>query len=247
MATYTDNFNLIKPSEDDFYDIQDMNENMDTLDGVLEEMEQSQTLLAQNQEEVQSGIDVLTQRVGTPDDVGEDTLFGLMKQGGEEKFYHFSTTEKEVVLDQEYSTKYNSKAGAVLLGRWFAQRSGVVTIGITYKCTTSGDDNGLRAMIYNFKYDCGTYTTYDETSAITVKTEMINMPVGSTVTPFGIETTGCTFIDDTLTGTTYKTRQYTMHVHKGDTLFIFLGNRDSSGGPGYCKHVGIAYADEEEV
>ena len=30
-------------------------------------------------------------------------------------------------------------------------------------------------------------------------------------------------------------------------VFIFLGNRDSSGGPGYCKHVGIAYADEEEV
>ena len=43
MATYTDNFNLIKPSEDDFYDIQDMNENMDTLDGVLAEMEQNQT------------------------------------------------------------------------------------------------------------------------------------------------------------------------------------------------------------
>ena len=35
MSTFTENYNLIKPDEADYYDITDFNENMDTLDAAL--------------------------------------------------------------------------------------------------------------------------------------------------------------------------------------------------------------------
>ncbi len=39
MGTKTNNYNLIKPAPEDFYNIQDYNENMDIIDGQLKEME----------------------------------------------------------------------------------------------------------------------------------------------------------------------------------------------------------------
>ncbi len=39
MATYTKNFNLKKPSEEDFYNIKDFNDNADIIDNKLKELE----------------------------------------------------------------------------------------------------------------------------------------------------------------------------------------------------------------
>lgn len=37
MANYTENFNLIKPEDDEYYDVADFNENMDVIDAALTE------------------------------------------------------------------------------------------------------------------------------------------------------------------------------------------------------------------
>lgn len=37
MAKYTENFNLIKPEDDEYYDVADFNENMDIIDEALSE------------------------------------------------------------------------------------------------------------------------------------------------------------------------------------------------------------------
>lgn len=37
MANYTENFNLIKPEDDEYYDVADFNANMDTIDEALTE------------------------------------------------------------------------------------------------------------------------------------------------------------------------------------------------------------------
>lgn len=65
MSTFTENYNLIKPGEQDFYDIQDFNENMDTIDA---QMMQAETEL--------NGIG---EKIGTPENEG-DTVFSLLSQ-----------------------------------------------------------------------------------------------------------------------------------------------------------------------
>lgn len=65
MSTFTENYNLIKPGEQDFYDIQDFNENMDTIDA---QMMQAETEL--------NGIG---EKIGTPENEG-DTVFSLLNQ-----------------------------------------------------------------------------------------------------------------------------------------------------------------------
>lgn len=64
MATFTENYNLIKPSEEDYYDVQDFNENMDTIDGQMAEQEQQTA--------------AIDEKIGTPTTEGT-TLFSLLE------------------------------------------------------------------------------------------------------------------------------------------------------------------------
>ena len=63
MATFTENYNLIKPDGEDYYDIADFNENMDTLDSTMAAME---TAAAE-----------VSEKIGTPAEAGQ-TLFSLL-------------------------------------------------------------------------------------------------------------------------------------------------------------------------
>ena len=66
MSTFTEHYNFIKPGEGDFYDIQDMNENMDTLDGLLAENE--------------AATENINEKIGTAEDTGTGTVFGKLNQ-----------------------------------------------------------------------------------------------------------------------------------------------------------------------
>lgn len=73
MSTFTEHYDLIKPGSEDYYDVQDFNENMDTIDAQLAEAEAKiQTLNAE--------LDAISERIGTPE-AGE-TIFSLLKAGG---------------------------------------------------------------------------------------------------------------------------------------------------------------------
>ena len=65
MSTFTENYNLIKPDEADYYDVADFNENMDTIDALMTETE---TVLGE-----------INEKIGLPEDTGNETLFGCMK------------------------------------------------------------------------------------------------------------------------------------------------------------------------
>ena len=66
MATFTENYSLIKPDGDDYYDIADFNENMDTLDSAMAVME--------------TGVTELSEKIGTPAEAGQ-TIFSLLNGG----------------------------------------------------------------------------------------------------------------------------------------------------------------------
>lgn len=66
MATFTENYNLIKPSEEDYYDVQDFNENMDAIDGQMME--------------TAAEVDGIGNKIGTAADKGTETVFGKLNQ-----------------------------------------------------------------------------------------------------------------------------------------------------------------------
>lgn len=64
MSTYTENYSLIKPDEEDCYDVQDFNGNMDAID----------QLMAATADE----IEIVSEKIGSPDDTGATTVFGKL-------------------------------------------------------------------------------------------------------------------------------------------------------------------------
>jgi len=72
MSTFTKNYNLIKPQEEDYYDVQDFNENMDAIDA---QMMQTEVEVA-GLEITLSSID---QKLGSFTNAENNTIFGLLK------------------------------------------------------------------------------------------------------------------------------------------------------------------------
>ena len=63
MATYTENYNLTLPAENEYYNVEDFNENFETID----------TMMAENE----SVSNEINEKIGTPEN-GE-TVFSLLK------------------------------------------------------------------------------------------------------------------------------------------------------------------------
>jgi len=64
MAEFTENYNLIKPSAEDYYDVQDFNENMDIIDGVMAAAETAATNISE--------------KIGNAEDTEGTTVFGKL-------------------------------------------------------------------------------------------------------------------------------------------------------------------------
>ena len=63
MATYTENYNLTMPEEEDYYDVEKFNENFETIDALMAENEKATT--------------EINEKIGTPEN-GE-SIFSLLK------------------------------------------------------------------------------------------------------------------------------------------------------------------------
>ena len=66
MAKYTENFNLIKPEDDEYYDVADFNENMDIIDAELGAVAESANSVE------------IADKIGQPEDSILSTVFGKL-------------------------------------------------------------------------------------------------------------------------------------------------------------------------
>ena len=126
LATYTDNYNLLKPDEEDFYSIEDFNDNMDTIDA----------LLAEN-ETATNGIDA---KIGNPGDTGTDTLFGAMNNGGAgsiiRKIQYVTVTRTHSISETLSIEPVDTTKTFVILEFLKGRTDG--TVHIDYKLKTDG-------------------------------------------------------------------------------------------------------------
>lgn len=79
MSTFTENYDLIKPDNEDYYDIQDFNENMDAIDAQLAQAEQKAAAIQASIATAEERLEQLHAKIGTPADEGKETLFGCVK------------------------------------------------------------------------------------------------------------------------------------------------------------------------
>ncbi len=92
MSTFTENYDLIKPSEEDYFDVQDFNENFDAIDGQM----------ALTEREI-AGVN---EKIGSPAESGQ-TIFSLLNnmkfpsliKSIQRVFYHNKNTGKELSIN----------------------------------------------------------------------------------------------------------------------------------------------------
>ena len=80
MSTFTENYYLIKPDNEDYYDIQDFNENMDAIDAQLAQAEQKVAAIQASIATAEESLAAINKKLGTPPD--GQSISSLLQNGG---------------------------------------------------------------------------------------------------------------------------------------------------------------------
>ena len=80
MSTFTENYDFIKPDNEDYYDIQDFNENMDSIDAQLAQAEQKVAAIQASIATAEESLAAINEKLGTPPD--GQSISSLLQNGG---------------------------------------------------------------------------------------------------------------------------------------------------------------------
>lgn len=79
MSTFTENYDFIKPGNEDFYDIQDFNENMDAIDAQLAQAEEKMAAVQAGIATAEETLAAINAKIGTPP--SGQTMVSLLQNG----------------------------------------------------------------------------------------------------------------------------------------------------------------------
>ena len=80
MSTFTENYDFIKPDNEDYYDIQDFNENMDAIDAQLARAEERMAAVQAGIATAEETLAAINEKLGTPPD--GQSISSLIQKGG---------------------------------------------------------------------------------------------------------------------------------------------------------------------
>ena len=80
MSTFTENYDFIKPDNEDYYDIQDFNENMDAIDAQLAQAEQKAAAIQASIATAEESLAAINKKLGTPPD--GQSISSRLQNGG---------------------------------------------------------------------------------------------------------------------------------------------------------------------
>lgn len=80
VSTFTENYDFIKPDNEDYYDIQDFNENMDAIDAQLAQAEQKVAAIQASIATAEETLAAINKKLGTPPD--GQSISSLLQNGG---------------------------------------------------------------------------------------------------------------------------------------------------------------------
>ena len=113
MSTMTENYNLVKPDADDYYDVQDFNENMDIIDTQLAQTElaaeeivseirnisEDISEMSDDIFNVSTSVAAVSTAIGTSADSDSSTLFGKLNG------IKFIKSIQTIILEANYNNK----------------------------------------------------------------------------------------------------------------------------------------------
>lgn len=114
MANYTENYNLIMPAQEDYYNVQEFNDNMEAIDTGMAELEAEVNGLSAKLDEMNTKLALLTtmntkltsldEKIGTLEDAaGTNTLYGMLKKNPQVfkswKRYTYSNTDPTTTVE----------------------------------------------------------------------------------------------------------------------------------------------------
>ena len=174
MAEFTPNFNLKKPNEYEFYNIDDFNENMDIIDQKLKEAGQN--------EQLQSDVTEIKTDIGSPSDISSSpTIFGKLAEIKETLTTKFIEIISKITgIDSKIGTTTDT-GGTSSAGGIFAKLNKLLTDWTTTRASRIDS-------IYSYTQ---TSTTSSSTGTLSQKLNYIRTLIGAssdsgTTTLFGL-------------------------------------------------------------
>lgn len=142
MSTFTETYGLLKPDDEDYYDVSDFNENMDAIDAQMTSMDGEINELNDAVGGIGEKMDEVKALIGTVEDVGDSTLFGQMKKQGEKRIVfsdnaQFSSGRLNISAAQGETAKY------ILLHTFVPPFSGNIQVKISMGTNGSSEDMGF--------------------------------------------------------------------------------------------------------
>ena len=105
MSTFTENYDLIKPDNEDYYDIQDFNENMDAIDAQLAQAEQKVAAIQASIATAEETLAAINKKLGTPPD--GQSISSLLQNGGSVTIQTVNL-EKTFVITERLNNNFDS-------------------------------------------------------------------------------------------------------------------------------------------
>lgn len=146
MSTFTEHYSLIMPSQEDYYDVQDFNENTEALDGLLYEQE---TAIAN----VGEKVDGVAEKIGSPGDEGEDTLFGALGKKGSEIFYRPSANVRKSLEPRNLvNSPSTEKSDNLKLMDFTALHDGMIAVKVSTSSDSVGGGNSVTFTCWEYTH-----------------------------------------------------------------------------------------------
>ena len=105
MSTFTENYDFIKPDNEDYYDIQDFNENMDAIDAQLAQAEQKVAAIQASIATAEETLAAINKKLGTPPD--GQSISSLLQNGGSVTIQTVNL-EKTFVITERLNNNFDS-------------------------------------------------------------------------------------------------------------------------------------------
>lgn len=192
MAEFTSNFNLKKPDETDFFNIEDFNGNMDILDEKLKEASQNEQLQG-DVSDIKGTTEEIKNAVGSSADISSSpTIFGKISDIKETLTTKFSEIISKIAgIDSKIGTTTDtggtSSAGSIfakinkLLTDWTSTRAGRIdSIYTNTETSTSSSSTGTLSQKLNYikgligtSGDSGTNTIFGKLTGFEKKQRVI--------------------------------------------------------------------------
>lgn len=223
--THTENYNLNMPDDDDFFDAEHMNENMETIDTAMHDME------------VKTAD--FEDKIGSSSDTGTTTIMGKLNKISEQLakencYYVPDTTNTFVLADSSSAPDISTTSPTVCVaGKPFkCEYGGYLLLNISATRNNLSDSSSDSIKLYILSNSSTLGNTFYTPGKGGSSMQYANLPHGTTISarPDGVTLLQLSYNESVSPNSTYTlTYNASVKVEKGDVIRIVLYGFGSNG------------------